>query len=108
MKMDEVLSFIDELLDSNWYKKPPYVHGIRKIKKTTIASLSYRRSALIELRDLLQTCPDHDPVFLIDKYRTAMDNLSCKKGTTENYRYIFAINYEVATEVLDMILVEET
>lgn len=104
MEMQKVLSFIDELLDSNWYRKPPYTHGIRRIKSATVMSLSYRRSALVELRDLLQSCPDHDPVFLIDKYRAAMDNLSCKKRTTENYRYVFAIYYEVATEVLDMII----
>lgn len=102
MTMCRALSLIDELLDSGWYARPKKT--IERKKNTTIISQSYRRFALMNLQEFLQSCPDSDPIMLIGKYREAMSRQSCA-NKTEEYRYVFAQLYEVATEVLDLLIV---
>lgn len=104
MKMCAALALIDELLDSGWYAKPRYYDGMKRMKETTIANQSYRRWALRELGDFLSSCPDHEPIFLLEKYRSVMNDKACN-GKTEEFRYVFTMCYEVATEVMDMLLV---
>ena len=103
MMMCEALAVIDELYDSGWYARPRY-SGVKKMKETTLTNTSFRRWALGELRDFLASCPGHEPIFLLEKYREMMNNKSCE-GKTEEFRYTFGVCYEVATEVLDLLLV---
>lgn len=104
MKMCEALALIDELTDSGWYARPRYYNGPKRMKNDTIANQSYRRWALNELREFLSSCPGHEPIFLIEKYRSIMNEKACS-GKTESFRYTFTMCYEVATEVLDLLLV---
>lgn len=103
MTMSDALAFIDELYDSAWYRKPRSF-GAKRMKETTLANMSYRRWALNELKMFLESCPNHEPIFLIEKYREVMDNKSCE-GKTEEFRQAFGYCYDIATEVLDMLLV---
>ena len=101
--MERAIKLIDELLESGWYEGPPLVHGLRKIKKDSILGMSYRRTALLELKMFLESCPEHDPVFLIDKYRNSMNDLA-SSNRPNSFRFIFGVFYEVSTEVLDMLI----
>lgn len=102
MKREAGLKVINDLLNSAWYRAP----SRWGIDVTTFRFLSYKRSGLIELRNYVQNHEEFDDILdAIEEYRWMVDVIACG-AKTDNKNFMFSTFYDVATEVLDMLLVD--
>lgn len=98
MNMKCILSMIDELRDK-WYKPPTSYH----LKKAYFEYQSYKRSAMDEIRFYLMEHENEDPITAMENFRYMVDHFACntKNGSAN---FMFSIYYDVATDVLDVLL----
>lgn len=100
MSLKEFDEFVEELLHSGWYSTPKRYFGM---EPATFSMLSFKRWALIELRDYVMSVPYKRPVDSVEVFRRQMDCFACQaKGDME--KNMFSTAYDVATDILDMLL----
>lgn len=99
METRYILMLIDEMIEE-WYK-PPTVYYNRK--KEDFQYQSYKRSAMEELKIYLITHSNEDPFDTIRDFRYQMDCFACE-AKSGNANFMFSIYYDVATDVLDVLL----
>lgn len=99
MEITYILTVIDEMREE-WYKAPTtYYHR----KKVDFEYQSYKRSAMEEIKIYLMEHKDEDPVFAMENFRYQMDCFACETKNG-NANFMFSIYYDVATDVLDVLL----
>ncbi len=99
MTMKYILSVIDQTRDE-WYKPPTTYY---KRKRVDFEYQSYKRSAVDEIKLYLMAHQDQNPVELIEEFRHMMDCAACetKRGSAN---FMFSIYYDVATDILDVVI----
>lgn len=101
MPNHKLLSLIDEMIYRDWYKAPSTYYGTTKL---TFMVTSYKHWALNELRLYTLKHLKVDPITCIENFRNIVDDLACNAETTDS-NFIYSTCYDVATDVLDMLLV---
>lgn len=101
VNIKRVFSIINHLR-GEWYKPPS---GYYNIKKPKFKQKSYARSALNEIYLYLIEHENDDPIDTLENFRSMMDNFSCKAKNIEA-RFMFSVYYDVASDVLDVLLSE--
>lgn len=96
--MIRALSIIDSL-QHGWYNPPVNYYQ----KRINFETQSYRHSAIREILFYLLDHVDESPISAIEDFRRLVDGLSCI-GPNENVRFMFSVYYDVATEVLDVLI----
>lgn len=97
--MTKVLSAIDSLREG-WYFSPVIYHGKTKAE---FKYRSYAHSGLEELNLYIVEHVDVDPITAIEDFRHIVDNFACETKSYE-LNFMFSIYYDVATDVLDVLL----
>ena len=99
MNMKYILSVIDEFRDE-YYKSPTSYYHRRKVD---FEYQSYKRSAMDEIKFYLMEHENEDPVSAVEEFRYTMNSFACE---TKNggANFMFSIYYDVATDVLDVLL----
>ena len=101
MKINKAIVLVDKHIAKH-YKKPTRYYGMDRVK---FQQQSYAHSAAIELRDYLDKHRTHEPIGLVEEFRYAMDNFACASKTSKQ-NFMFSVAYDVATDILDMLLME--
>lgn len=99
VNMKYVLSVINDLRDE-WYKPPSsYYHR----KRIEFEYQSYARSAMDEICFYLMGLENENPITAMENFRYMVDHFACstKNGSMN---FMFSIYYDVATDVLDVLL----
>lgn len=105
--MRRALSIIDSL-KRGWFNPPEIYYQ----KRINFEVQSYSHSAIREIElyflDFIEKSPtviirNKSPIDLMEEFRQLMDEFSCK-GSNENARFMFSVYYDVATEVLDVLI----
>lgn len=94
MDIEKIFHSIDE-----WYKPLPSYHGNKKI----FYYVSYMNSALDEIKAFILKHRDQNIVSTMEDFRSLMDDYACE-ARTPSQNFIFSIYYDVATNILDMVL----
>lgn len=87
-----------------WYKAPRRRKS--KLEITEFDHKSYARSAMNEIERYLMLNQNGDMVDAVDRFRSMVDDLACS-AKTPNGKYMYAVYYDVATDVMDMFLTLE-
>lgn len=95
MTTKQALSVVDTLR-IGWYD-PPYNYHI---KKESFLLKSYSRSAMDEIKFYLMEHEKNDPIASIENFRNMMNEFACK----EIGGFMFSTYYDVATDILDVLL----
>ena len=93
MYKDEVLliqNYISKLHDPD-----------RELKKSCFKQLSYSKWAANEVLNFVKNRPRTPPVFSVETFASMMDEYACMNQGTS---YIFSIAYDIAMDILDMLL----
>lgn len=101
----DVLEIIDELFMQDY--QPP--ESYKELDRATFEYQSYKRWALVELRNYIcKKCLHEDfSIFeTVEEFRALMDQYSCESKSGE-CNFIFAVAYDVATDVLDHLISEK-
>ena len=98
--IEYVLAVIDNLKEKDYQAPISYY----RLKKASFEYRSYCRSGIEELKDYLRKHPDQNPIDVIEEFRYQMDIFACK---TKNggANFMFSVYYDVATNILDELLV---
>lgn len=99
MNMWKVLSIIDSLREG-WYD-PPISYYDKK--RTDFEYQSYKNSAMNEIKMYLMEHEKENPISAIESFRDQMNSFACKTKNG-NSNFMFSIYYDVATDVLDVLL----
>lgn len=97
--MKQVLSIIDKARD-DWYNPPTNYY---KKNKADFEYQSYKRSAIDEIKFYLMEHQDQNPVDAIEDFRHMIDHFACN-AHSGSANFMFSIYYDVATDVLDVIV----
>lgn len=101
MEMIKVLSIVDKIRN-DWYDPP---RNCRK-KRIEFEYQSYKKSALDEIKMYLMENENENPISLMEIFRSRMDDFACRsKSGTANF--MFSVYYDVATDVIDVLIGEE-
>lgn len=99
MNIKRAISIVDTLREG-WYTPPlTYRPGF----KTEFEYRSYKCMAMKEIKMYLLDHQEENPIDSMEKYRSEMSNLACSSKTDEA-KFMFSIYYDVATDVLDVLL----
>lgn len=98
--LNYVLEIIDNLKEKDYQAPISYY----RLKKASFEYRSYCRSGIEEIKDCLRKYPDQNPIAVIEWFRHQMDMFACK---TKNggANFMFSVYYDVATNILDELLV---
>lgn len=99
---NKLMRLIDEMLYRGWYQEPSTYYGTTKL---TFMMTSYKHWALNELRLYALSHLEEDSVTCVEKFRSMVDCLACDAKTSDS-NFMYSVCYDVATDVLDMMLVE--
>lgn len=98
MKAGQALSVIDTL-QKGWYSHPHNYY----IKRGEFEYESYKYSGIDEIKLYLMKHKGEDPIQAVENFRYMMDEFACK-ATTSSANFMFSVYYDVATDVLDVLL----
>ena len=101
MVKHKVIELIDEMVCRDWYKEPSTYYGVTKQE---FLLSSYKTWALHELRVYVLQHPKDDPITCIENFRHMVDGYACDSKTPDA-NFMFSVSYDVATDVLDMLLI---
>lgn len=101
MSKRKLVSLINEMLYRDWYKAPETYYGMTKAR---FMLSSYSTWALHELKLYAMKNTKEDPITCVENFRSMMDKLACEAKTSEA-NFMYSTCYDVATDVLDMMLV---
>lgn len=99
VKTIDALLLIDDL-QNEWYKPPTSYYNQKIIN---FEFQSYKYSAINEIKLYLKKHENKDPISAAEEFRYKMD---CFASETKNgnANFMFSIYYDVATDVLDVLL----
>lgn len=103
MNMRYVLTVIDKMRDEWWYKPPTDYYGQRRIN---FDYQSYIYSAMNEIKFYLMEHDDQNPISVMEDFRHLVDCFACDAKTAEQ-NFMFSVYYDVASDVLDMLLLRK-
>lgn len=98
MNAKKTLEIIDKVRNG-WYDPPKTYHQ----KKSKFEKQSYSYSALNEIKFYIMEHENKDPILLLEEFRYQMDRFVYCSETSEA-QFMFSIYYEVATDILDVLL----
>ena len=95
---DDLLLFLNDLKIERY----TFVHT-KKTKPIDLEYHSYMRSAIDEIKRYILESEDQNTFKILDDFRCLMDDFACS-ASTPNAGMMFSVYYEVATDVLDILL----
>lgn len=98
VKIKKALQIV-ERLKKEWYEAPKTY----RMSQTDFYYTSYESWALREVKTYLMIHSDQNPIDALDEFRYQMD-CAAVNAKTETTNFIFSICYDVATDVLDNLL----
>lgn len=101
MKINKAIILVDNHI-REFYGKPSIYIGKDSLK---FREKSYQNWAALELRKRLDKYRSHDPIELVEDFRHDMSDLACYAKTSKD-NFMFSVAYDVATDILDMLLTE--
>lgn len=81
----------------------PPLETYYKIKKIVFEQKSYERSAVDEIKKYIINNGYRDCISVMEEFRSMVDDFACK-STDGDTGFMFSVYYDVATDVLDMLL----
>ena len=99
MRLRKALTIVEQMRNE-LYKSPE----IYQINSVQFAFQSYRKWAMDELRLYLLIRSDQNPIERIEEFRYQMD-IAATSAKTDSCNFMFSIAYDVASDVLDVLLV---
>lgn len=104
MKINKAIVLIDKHI-AKYYKAPTRPIRFNGMDLIKFQEASYKRWAAREIRDYLDRHRKHEPINAVEEFRYSMDQFAC---STKNPRknFMFSVAYDVATDILDMLLME--
>lgn len=99
MKLKKALKIIDRMRKESYQSPKTYW-----MDSTKFAYRSYQKWALDEIRLYLLIRSDQNPIERIEDFRYQMD-VAATRATTDSCNFMFSIAYDVASDVLDVLLV---
>lgn len=97
MDMTSALSVVDTLREG-WYDPPTNYYQ----KSGMFEYESYKCSGMDEIRQYLIEHLNEDPIKMVEEFRHIVDDFSCRSNPAANF--MFSVYYDVATDVLDVLL----